>query len=521
MDRTSIYPQKPRLNVLDKSLPWLGATLSGVFLTASFPPFHTDWLAWISLVPLLKTIENRAPAEAFRLGYLAGIVHFITLIYWIVFVLQRYGGLPLPAGILALCGVCFYLALYVGAFCALSTRFIKLPFFSLFIAAAWVALEYARANLIIGFPWCLAGYTQYRNLSIIQISDLGGVYWVSFLVVLINAVLFQFFSSSSNRSRFRIFLNLAFASLALTFVFAYGSFKMKEQTASPDPMKVAVIQANIDQAVKWDEAYRMNTIDIYMTLAEKAAEYSPDLMVWPETATPFYFQDNMEFADMLAGFLNETKMSLIFGSPAYKKGEKGVEFFNRAYLLSSEQRTYFYDKVHLVPFGEYVPFKSILFFINKLVPAAGDFTSGTDISPLGNVPPAPGAMICFEVIFPSHARKQALAGADVFVNLTNDAWFGRSSAPHQHLAMSVFRSIEQRKPMIRAANTGISACIDRFGIIRKHTNLFTRELMLCTVDTAGSPLTFYARYGDLPALIFIASILFFGLFFSLRSKNRS
>jgi apolipoprotein N-acyltransferase len=480
-----------------------------------------DWLAWISLVPLLKAIENRAPAEAFRLGYLAGIVHFTTLIYWIVFVLQRYGGLPLPAGILALCGICFYLALYVGVFSALSTRFMKLPFFSLFIAAAWVALEYARANLIIGFPWCLAGYTQYRHVSIIQISDLGGVYWVSFLVVLVNAVLFRFFSSSSVRSRSGMVLNLAFAALFLIFTFFYGWLGMKEKPASSETMNVAVIQANIDQAVKWDEAYRTNTIDIYMDLAEKAAAYSPHLMVWPETAVPFYFQDNIEFADMLAGFLNETGMSLIFGSPAYKKSDKGVEFFNRAYLLSSEKKIYSYDKVHLVPFGEYVPFKSILFFINKLVPAAGDFTSGTDISPLGNVRPAPGAMICFEVIFPSHARRHALAGADFFVNLTNDAWFGRSSAPHQHLAMSVFRSIEQRKPMIRAANTGISACIDRFGTIRKHTNLFTRELMLCTIDTAASPLTFYARYGDLPTLMFLASVLVFGLLFSLRPKNRS
>jgi len=516
---TSPYPYKSGLDFLRKILPWLGAAFSGLLLTASFPPFHTDWLAWVCLVPLLKAIEDKPPAEAFRLGYVAGIVHFITLIYWIVFVLQRYGGLPLPAGIIALCAVCFYLALYIGAFCAVSARFTNLPFCGLFIAAAWVALEYARAHLIIGFPWCLVGYSQYRRLSIIQISDLGGVYWVSFLVVMLNAAVFRFFSSS-NRFRCKTFLNVAFAVSALVFTALYGSFMTKEQTRPPALINAAVIQPNIDQGLKWDEAYRANTIDIYMDLTGKAAASSPDLVVWPETATPFYFQENLKFEDMLFKFLAENKLSLIFGSPAYEQTQEGVKFFNRAYLLSPQQKKDFYDKVYLVPFGEYVPFQTILFFVNKLVPAAGNFSSGTDISPLGEDHPAPGAMICFEVIFPDHARRQALAGADFFVNLTNDAWFGRSSAPHQHLAMSVFRSIEQRKPMIRAANTGISACIDRMGKIREHTDLFSREIMFCTVDAAVSPPTFYARCGDSLTLTFLAVVLLLGLFLSRRLKSR-
>jgi apolipoprotein N-acyltransferase len=490
-------------------------------MTASFPPFRTDWLAWICLIPLLKTIENKPAADAFRLGYLAGIVHFITLMYWIVFVLRCYGGLPLAAGIVALFGVCFSLALYAGAFCALAARFVRLPVCGgLFVAAAWVALEYARAHLIVGFPWCLVGYTQYQRLSVIQIADLGGVYWVSFLVVLVNTAAFRFFSSAKPRMRLDTFLNCAMAVSALIFATFYGSVTTAGDTGGGDHIKAAVVQPNIDQSVKWDEGHRAESMKIYMNLTGTAAKFSPDMVVWPETATPFYFQEDMEFAETLSAFLAENKMSLIFGSPAYKHTQDGIKFFNRAYMLSPEQETTFYDKMHLVPFGEYVPFKSILFFVNKLVPAAGDFTPGTDISPLGDGTPAPGAMICFEVIFPSHARRQALAGADFFVNLTNDAWFGRSSAPHQHLAMSVFRSIEQRKPMIRAANTGISACIDRSGKIHEHTDLFTRELMFCTVNAADSPPTLYARYGDLPTLTFVAAVLLLGLFSSLRPKSR-
>jgi len=522
--RSSTYSQTPGSNFTKSYLPWLGAVLSGLLLTASFPPFRTDWLAWICLIPLFKAIEGRPPAEAFRLGYLAGIVHFMTLMYWIVFVLQRYGGLPLPVGIIALCAVCFYLALYTGIFCALAARFTKLPFSCLFIAVAWVSLEYARAHLIVGFPWCLAGYTQYQRLSIIQIAALGGVYWVSFLLVLVNAAAFRFFASGAVRSHFDKFLNCALAVLALAFAFFYGSLTMQgdqgDGAGRPENIKTAVIQPNIDQSVKWNKAYRTKTINIYMNLTEKAVEHSPDLVVWPETATPFYFQEDMEFADMLSGFVAENKMSLIFGSPAYEQIQSGINFFNRAYMLSPEGKIAFYDKIHLVPFGEYVPFKSILFFINRLVPAAGDFTSGTDVSPLGDGHPAAGAMICFEVIFPAHARQQALAGADFFVNLTNDAWFGRSSAPHQHLAMSVFRSIEQRKPMIRAANTGISACIDRIGEIHKRSDLFTREVILCTIDAACSPPTLYARWGDLPTLGFLGIVLLLGLLFSKRSKSR-
>lgn len=520
MARSSIYLKAPGSRVTASLFPWFGAVASGLLLTISFPPFQADWLAWISLVPLLKAMENRSSGDAFRLGYLAGIIHFMTLMYWIVFVLQRYGGLPLPAGIIALCAASFYLALYIGVFCVLATHLMRLPLSGIFLAAAWVTLEFARTNLIIEFPWCLVGYSQHQRSAVIQIADLGGVYWVSFLVVLVNAAAFRFVSSVRPRKSFETFLNCVIAVSALLFALFYGSMNRAVDSNFNEPVKAAVIQPNIDQGIKWDEEYRTVSIETLMDLTRAAAAYSPRLVVWPETATPFYFQENRDFAEMLSDFLSTNKMSLILGSPAYEQSSEGMQFFNRAYLLGPENKVDFYDKVHLVPFGEYVPFQSVLFFVNKLVPAAGNFSSGTDITPLGEAHPAPGAMICFEVIFPDHARGQALAGADFFVNLTNDAWFGRSSAPYQHLAMSVFRCVEQRKPMIRAANTGISACIDRFGKIRERTDLFTRELMLCTVNAADSPPTFYARYGDLPTLTFIAAVLLLGFFLLRRFKSR-
>ena len=458
-------------------------------------------------MPLLKAMENKTAAEAFRIGYVAGIVHILTLMYWIVFVLQLYGDFPAAVAVLALFGICFYLSLYIGVFCALGTGLMRLPLSALFVSAAWVALEFARGHLIIGFPWCLVGYTQYSRLSIIRIADLCGVYGVSFLVVLVNAALFRVIFSGTRRSRLDAVMNGAVAVSAVLFTAFYG---IGAKAGAPDGhsrLNAAVIQASVDQSVKWDKAYRTRTVENYMELTESVLDFSPDLVIWPETAVPFYFQDDGEFAERLAGFAAENRTALIFGSPAYERDEDRIKYFNRAYLLTPAHELVYYDKVYLVPFGEYVPFKRFLFFVNRLVPAAGDFSPGRDISPLRAGGLTAGAMVCFEVIFPAQARRQALEGADFFVNLTNDAWFGRTSAPHQHLAMAVFRSVEHRKPMIRAANTGISACIDRSGKILLHTDLFTRETLTCTIDTTPTELTFYARHGDLPALVLVATAL--------------
>ncbi len=501
-------------------LRWSGAVLSGLMLTASFPPFSTDYLAWICLLPLLKAIENKSPGEAFRLGYVAGIAHILTLMYWIVFVLQQYGDLPLAVGILALLGISFYLSLYTGFFCLLATRLMGLPLSGLFLASAWVALEYARGHLIVGFPWCLLGYTQYTRHSIIQIADIFGVYGVSFLVVLVNAVIFRLLFSSSRYGKIDSLLNGTIAFSAVFLAFGYGFSVKNQHGGEPSPVRTAVIQANIDQSVKWDEAHRSRTIEIYMEMSESSLKYEPDLVVWPETSVPFYFQDHGDFAERLSMFTAENRISLIFGSPAYEYGRKGLQYYNRAYLMPADNRLSFYDKVYLVPFGEYVPFKRILFFVNRLVPAAGDFTPGGEISPLRAGSLAAGAMICFEVIFPSQARIQALEGSDFFVNLTNDAWFGKTSAPHQHLAMAVFRSVENRKAMVRAANTGISACIDRSGRIKENTDLFTREIMFCEIDGAPAPPTFYARLGDLPALL-LAALALTGFLLTFSSGRRT
>jgi apolipoprotein N-acyltransferase len=237
--------------------------------------------------------------------------------------------------------------------------------------------------------------------------------------------------------------------------------------------------------------------------------------VWPETAVPFFFQNRSKFALGIISLAEESKAALIFGSPAYKRQQGAVRYYNRAYLIAPDTRDIlYYDKIHLVPFGEYVPFKKYLPFIHRLVEAAGDFASGEKSKALKAGDLSSGILICFEAIFPELARALARDGANILVNITNDAWFGRTSAPYQHLSMAVFRAIENHRPMIRAANTGFSAFITPTGAIQSKSDLFVEAVQTGSIIAGVFPLTFYSRFGDIFAvtlLIIAAAHILYGI----------
>ena len=484
------------------------AVLSGLMLTFSFPPFHAPWLAWVALVPLLRAITGQSGRESFLLGMIAGCAHYLTLIYWVVVVLGHYGGLPwfASAGVLLL--FVLYLALYLGVFARLARVLQGVRFQFLSIASLWVGLELVRANFLTGFPWCLLGHSQYTQLSLIQVSDVVGVYGISFLLVLANAFLcgllfdFRSFARVSRKVEGAVLVVL----LALTFT--YGTVRLKESGKggpAAREMKVAVVQANIDQSVKWNPRYQEETIRIYETLSRDASSFHPELVVWPETAVPFFFQEASELTSRVGAVSRNLNATLVFGSPAYKVTNGAPQYYNRAYMVSPEGRVSgYYDKIHLVPFGEYVPLKGLLFFVNRLVPAAGDFASGEILAPLPGRGLSGGVLICFEVLFPELARGQVKRGADLLINLTNDAWFGKTSAPYQHLSVSVFRALENRTPMVRAANTGISAFISATGEITRKSGIFKRDLLQGEVHLHKRPMGFYTRHGDLFAILLFA-----------------
>jgi apolipoprotein N-acyltransferase len=483
---------------------WL-AGLSGLMLTAGLTPIELDWIAWIALVPLLISLGGKSSSAALKLGLLAGLSHYLTLVYWIVVVLSHYGNINFIFSVGVLFLLCLYLALYPAFFALILVRFEKNALFPFWGASWWVALEYARAHIMTGFPWCLLGYSQYSRLPLIQISDVVGVYGLSFVIVLVNLLLYSIFFAPSSRKGKSVAMEIILSSLMIGCVLVYGYNNLREKAEKAlrgKVLRAAVIQGNIDQSQKWNLDFQEKTLAIYNGLSGNAVDFKPQIIIWPETAVPFFFQDSSHLSQEVLRAARTTNAIILFGSPAYQKDKGTIRYYNRAYVVSEDRVFDCYDKVHLVPFGEYVPLKKYLPFVHRLVPAAGDFSPGREVRPISAPDLRIGVLICFEAIFPDISRKLALQGSELLVNITNDAWFGRTSAPYQHLSMAVFRCVENDLPMARAANTGISAFILASGKIVKKGGLFEREVLREEIRLGGRK-TFYSQRGDIFAILTI------------------
>jgi len=492
--------------------------LSGILLIFSFPHFDLEFLAWFALVPLFLSIEGKGLRRSFELGFLTGITAFLGILYWIIVAIHTYGNVPLiPSGLILLLLV-GYLSLFIGAF-AFVTRLIQIRSglqTILFTPLLWVGLEYLRSFLLTGFPWANLGYSQYLNLPFIQMADVTGVYGLSFVILLVNATLFNVLRQWSKR----IFpvKEVIFTALILLGLLIYGYSRMEgvERDMIQNPsLKIGLVQGNIDQSVKWDKSFQTETLRTYEKLSYRAAEEKPDLIIWPETATPFFFQEAEEYKPFVLDIPKRTDAFLLFGAPSFKIEKGKVNHYNSAYLVSpSGELAGKYDKIHLVPFGEYVPMQYLLFFIGSLGEGIGDFKPGQEIFNFSLPQGKFGVLICFEIIFPDLCRRFVKGGANFLVTITNDAWFGRTSAPYQHFSTAAFRAVENRVFVARAANTGITGLIDPRGKILKEGGIFTEEAISGTIRLSSQK-TFYTFYGDLFAwicsalsLLFIAYALF-------------
>ncbi len=486
--------------------------LSGMLLILSFPQFDLEFLAWFALIPLFFSVEGKGRRHSFELGFLTGIIAFLGILYWVIVAVHTYGNVPLiPSGLILLLLVA-YLSLFIGAF-AFLTRFLQMRSglqTILFTPLLWVGLEYVRTFLLTGFPWADLGYSQYLNLPLIQIADVTGVYGLSFVIVLVNATLFGVLRQWSKR----IFpvREVIFTALLLLGLFIYGYSKMgivARQMIQNPALKIGLVQGNIDQSVKWDKSFQKETLKTYARLSSKVAEEKPDLIIWPETATPFFFQDAEEYQPLILDIPKRTNAFLLFGSPSYKVEKGKVSHYNSAYLVSpSGNLVGKYDKIHLVPFGEYVPMQRLLFFIGSLGEGIGDFKSGKEMFNFPLPRDKFGVLICFEIIFPDLCRRFVKGGANFLVTITNDAWFGRTSAPYQHFSIAAFRAVENHVFVARAANTGITGFIDPRGKILREGRIFMEEAMSGTIRLSNQK-TFYTLYGDVFAWLCSAlSILF-------------
>jgi apolipoprotein N-acyltransferase len=496
----------------------LGAVLSGLLLTGSFPKIGLDWLAWFALAPLLYALKELSPKDSFRIGFIAGLVHFLTLLYWLMPVMRTYGYLPWYLAISVLFLFAAVLALFIGVFSLILTSFGEKPIRGLaIIPPVWVALEYIRSFIFSGFPWELLGYSLFDRLHLIQISDIFGVYGVSFLIAFSNASIFftllYFTKRRWQNSQISIRLvtsSLIALTIAIGLTWAYGFWRLNsiDQLIAASPKaRITVVQGNIEQAAKWDSAFKAATVEIYNRLSLSAKTENPELVIWPESATPFYFLYEIKPSEMVMEGIRRVDTDFLLGSPSFFRKNNIVEYYVSAYMVSPQNKLISrYDKVHLVPYGEYVPFKKWFPFLGKIVAHVGDFLPGEKGKTIPWRDDSLGVQICYEIIFPDLSRAMVKNNATLLINITNDAWFGKTGGPYQHFSMTVFRAVENRRALARSANTGISGFIDPAGRILASTPLMeeavvTRSLPLLNKKTP------YTRFGDWFAQVCLAGAI--------------
>jgi apolipoprotein N-acyltransferase len=497
------------------------AVASGLALGLAFPKFDYGLLAWVAFVPLFYLIEGESLRRVFGWAWLQGFASYIGSLYWIPIPLHDFADVRMELAILPmllLSGVVAIdtaVAIWAGEFAARRTR---LPAV-LTMPIAWTAVEWIRTYFPVGFPWNLLGYTAYRNLELIQFAEFTGVYGVSALIVFFNAVVYLvIFRRGSSRLQTISLSTLTAMMIALV---AFGAWRIANLKNAPaeGTLKVAMVQANIPQSLKWDPKFLPQSYQVYQEETTNAAKRGADLMTWPEAAAAFLFQpddrypaalaEDAAYRQKLLTLASNTGIPILFGAPALAQLDGQLGFYNRAYLVSAKGEVVaHYDKMQLVPFGEYVPARSILgFFVNRVVHGLGDMVPGEQQTLFSVKGAKLGVLICYESIFPDFTRREVKLGANILVNITNDAWYGESSAPFQVLAMAAMRSVETKVPMVRTANTGISALIEPSGRITNRTPLFKRGTEI--VDVSWRPVwTVYTRVGDLFAeLCFILTMV--------------
>ncbi|MBK7975751.1 MAG: apolipoprotein N-acyltransferase [Deltaproteobacteria bacterium] len=485
----------------------IAALASGLLLVAAFPIHPLRLLAWVGLAPLLVALAGEPWRRRLLLGWIAGLGLYLGGLYWLVETMHHFGGLPLAASILGHVLLSAFLALYVAVFAALSAPLgLERGWGVWGLAALWVTLEYLRSFVFTGFPWLTLGYSQVGFLPMVQIADVTGIYGVSFVLVASSAAVAAAWCSWTG-GRAVPFAHLVGVVLTAASMRAYGLVRLAATPSSGDPVRIGLLQGNIPQDQKWDEEFRTRTIETYQRLAQRSAESPLDLLVLPETSMPFFFQRGGAWAEQARDLARLNRVPVLLGAPAYRLKEgvdapapgarltaQDIESLNRAYLLDPDGRELaHYDKMHLVPFGEWSPFP----FLEKIVAGVGNFHPGrvhTNFDAGSGIRFA--VLICYEAIFPAEARAAVLEGARLLVSITNDAWFGRFGAPWQHLEMAQVRAIESRVWLARAANTGVSTFIDPWGRRVSETGLFAEATLEGEVHMGPVLQSFYLRYGD-------------------------
>jgi apolipoprotein N-acyltransferase len=449
--------------------------------------------------------------RAFGFGLLTGAIYFAATLYWLVETMTTFGGLQTGVAALAALLLVAYLSLFPGA-CAVAVARLGRsmgPAAVLFGAPAWVATELGRQYVWDGFPWALLGYSQVTWLPIAQLASIVGVYGLSLLLALTGATAAYVLLMRGAR-RFVVAGSVA-ALIVICAIWGRARLQAAPLVNTGDPVRVAVLQANIAQDDKWNPALAEAITNRYITMSRQALAQGATFIIWPESSTPFYFEQDLRYGAAIRRLAVEGKATFLIGSdqiepvrptPGLSKPEERT--YNAAFLVRPDgQVGAVYRKMHLVPFGEYVPLQRMLFFVKPIVEAVSNFVPGTEpvLLPVGTH--YASTAICYEVIFASLMRQFVTSGSELLTTITNDAWYGTSSAPYQHWDQAAMRSIEGGRYLARAANTGISGFVDPYGRVLQKTALFAPAVLVADLRFIQAR-TIYSRIGDVAAWLSLA-----------------
>jgi apolipoprotein N-acyltransferase len=472
------------------------AIASGVLLALSFPTAGHPAFSWLALTPLLVAVANRTTLRAFTLGWLAGLVYFTGTLYWIANVMALHGGLARWVAVLVNAALIAVLALFPGVFSAAAARLVARFGRNALMAAplVWVATELARTYVLGGFPWVLLGYSQVDVLPIAQAASVVGVYGVSGLVGSVSAAAARM-ALATRVEEWRPAVILT--ALLVVGVAIGGSVRLWRNTlaSTGEPVRIGLIQANVDQAEKWDASRAGVIYERHLALTEQAIDQDVDLVIWPESSMPYRYEEEGPASDRLRMLAQSSRVPILLGSNEIAPGDP-LRYYNAAFLVNADGTTGgIYRKMQLVPFGEYVPLQSLFFFAAPLTEAVGAFSPGEDATVLSIEGHRISTAICYEVVYPGLVREFVTGGSQLLTTITNDAWFGPTAAPYQHFAQAAMRAIENGRYLVRAANTGISGAVDPYGRVLAESGLFEEAVTIVDVRYQDA-VTFYSRFGD-------------------------
>ena len=471
------------------------AILSGFLFAFAFPNVGIGWLIFLAPLPLFIAIA-RAPRaqEAVLVGWVSQSVAWLLMVPWVVRVMSHYGGLPYATGVLIFVAMSCMLGLYGAVYAWIAFRFLRRrsPIRWLLLPVAWAAIEYARTYLLTGFPWNLAAAAIVDYTPLIQIDRFAGPYLLPILIFLPATLVAWLIVDRPPRVHASM---AAGAVVVVTFIWWMTGYAASKFIARPPATSsaAAMLQPDISQEMRWDESNLMVIFSRMMQMTGEAIDSGAKLVVWPESTVPLSYSRTDFYRDAIQSISRAHSVDIILGSVA-EDPEEPTKMWNAAFLVSNGRTVGHYDKIRLVPFGEYVPLRQMLFFAHKLVHAVGDFQFGEKNWPLvGRM--RYGLAICYEIVFPQVARSQVIHGAEVLVTITNDAWYDGTSAPRQHLNQARLRAVETDRYLLRAATTGISAVVDPSGRLLQELPMNRRGMLHATYEGRHST-TPYVRFGD-------------------------